>query len=167
MVAMKSVQLFLISILILSISLSASGQIGDLKKLGKPIQQKSEKALDRPVDPKTNPSAAETTSADKTLQTAPMQSEASNAQAIPGSSANIIYVSKTNGSNRNEGSKDSPLKNLDKAIDLANQWRSMLGMNLQGTMTSSVTMFANKYPWQEALSLFGNVSGFVAQQIKP
>lgn len=96
-----------------------------------------------------------------------MQSEASNVQAIPGSSTNIIYVSKTNGSNRNDGSKDSPPKNLDKAIDLTNQWRSMPGMNIQGTMTSGVTMFANKYPWKEALSLFGNVSGFGAQQINP
>jgi len=45
----------------------------------------------------------------------------------------------------------------------SNQWRSMLGMNLQGTMSSSVTMFCNRYPWQEALNLFGNVNGFGAQ----
>ena len=45
----------------------------------------------------------------------------------------------------------------------ANMWRSMLGMNLQGTMTSSVTMFCNKYPWKEALNLFGNVNGYGAQ----
>ena len=45
----------------------------------------------------------------------------------------------------------------------ANQWRSMLGMNLQGTMSSSVTMFCNKYPWKEALQLFGNVEGYGAQ----
>ena len=45
----------------------------------------------------------------------------------------------------------------------ANMWRSMLGMNLQGTMTSSVTMFCNKYPWKEAINLFGNVNGFGAQ----
>ncbi len=46
----------------------------------------------------------------------------------------------------------------------ANQWRSILGMNLQGTISSEVTMFANKYPWQEALNLFGNVNGFGAQK---
>lgn len=46
----------------------------------------------------------------------------------------------------------------------ANQWRSILGMNLQGTMTSTVTMFCNKYPWKEALNLFGNVSGCGAQK---
>jgi len=45
----------------------------------------------------------------------------------------------------------------------ANMWRSMLGMNLQGTMTSSVTMFGNKYPWKDALELFGNVKGCGAQ----
>ena len=45
----------------------------------------------------------------------------------------------------------------------ANQWRSMMGMNLQGTMSSKVTMFCNKYPWKDALNLFGNVSGFGAQ----
>lgn len=45
----------------------------------------------------------------------------------------------------------------------ANMWRSMMGMNLQGTMTSSVTMFANKYPWNDALNLFGNVNGYGAQ----
>jgi len=45
----------------------------------------------------------------------------------------------------------------------ANQWRSMMGMNLQGTMSSSVTMFCNKYPWKEAMNLFGNISGYGAQ----
>jgi hypothetical protein len=45
----------------------------------------------------------------------------------------------------------------------ANQWRSMMGMNLQGTMSSSVTMFCNRYPWKDAITLFGNVAGFGAQ----
>lgn len=45
----------------------------------------------------------------------------------------------------------------------ANQWRSAMGMNVQGTMSSSVTMFANRYPWRDAMSLFGNVSGYGAQ----
>ncbi len=46
----------------------------------------------------------------------------------------------------------------------ANQWRSMMGMNLQGTMSSSVTMFGNRYPWKDALTLFGNVAGAGAQK---
>ena len=45
----------------------------------------------------------------------------------------------------------------------ANMWRSMLGMNLQGTMSSSVSMFGNRYPWKDALQLFGNVNGYGAQ----
>jgi hypothetical protein len=45
----------------------------------------------------------------------------------------------------------------------ANMWRSMMGMNLQGTMSSQVTMFCNKYPWKDALNLFGNVAGYGAQ----
>lgn len=45
----------------------------------------------------------------------------------------------------------------------SNQWRSALGMNMQGTMSSSVTMFCNRYPWKEAADLFGNVQGCGAQ----
>ena len=45
----------------------------------------------------------------------------------------------------------------------SNQWRSALGMNMQGTMSSTVSMFCNKYPWREALNLFGNVAGCGAQ----
>lgn len=48
----------------------------------------------------------------------------------------------------------------------ANQWRSALGMNLQGKMTSKVTMFGNKYPWKTALDLFGAVNGCGAQIMK-
>ena len=46
----------------------------------------------------------------------------------------------------------------------ANQWRSAMGMNMQGTISSEVTMFGNKYPWKQALNLFGNVNGFGAQK---
>jgi len=45
----------------------------------------------------------------------------------------------------------------------ANQWRAAMGMNKQGTISSNATMFANKYPWKDALNLFGNVSGYGAQ----
>jgi hypothetical protein len=48
----------------------------------------------------------------------------------------------------------------------ANQWRAAMGMNKQGTITSSATMFANKYPWKDALNLFGNVSEYGAQSPK-
>jgi hypothetical protein len=46
----------------------------------------------------------------------------------------------------------------------ANQWREIMGMNKQGTIKSKVSMFANKYPWKDALGLFGNVSGYGAQK---
>jgi len=47
----------------------------------------------------------------------------------------------------------------------ANQFRSAMGMNLQGTMSSSATMFANRYPWEEALKFFGAIEGYGAQKI--
>ena len=42
-----------------------------------------------------------------------------------------------------------------------NQWARALGLNQQGTMRSKVSMFMNKYPWDEALKLFGgsNLAG--------
>jgi hypothetical protein len=48
----------------------------------------------------------------------------------------------------------------------ANQWRAILGLNLQGTMSSSVTMYGNRYPYQKALELFGAVEGAGAQAIE-
>ena len=45
----------------------------------------------------------------------------------------------------------------------ANQFRSAMGMNQVGTMTSSATMFANRYPFEDALKMFGAVKGFGAQ----
>ncbi len=45
-----------------------------------------------------------------------------------------------------------------------NQWARALGMNQQGTMSSSVTMFMNKYPWKETLKLFGATNNYGAQR---
>jgi len=45
-----------------------------------------------------------------------------------------------------------------------NQWARMLGMNQQGTMSSKVSMFMNKYPWQETMQLFGASEGVGAQK---
>lgn len=45
----------------------------------------------------------------------------------------------------------------------ANQFRAALGMNKQGKITSSVSMYANKYPFDDALKLFGAVAGVGAQ----
>lgn len=48
----------------------------------------------------------------------------------------------------------------------ANQFRSAMGMNIQGSGTTTTTMFANRYPWEEALELFGAMEGCGAQNIK-
>jgi hypothetical protein len=48
----------------------------------------------------------------------------------------------------------------------ANQFRSAMGMNKTGTTQSKVTMWANRYPWKEALLLFGAMNGYGAQTIK-
>jgi hypothetical protein len=45
----------------------------------------------------------------------------------------------------------------------ANQLRAAVGMNKQGTIKSSVTMFMNRYPWRDAILLFGAVEGIGAQ----
>ena len=45
----------------------------------------------------------------------------------------------------------------------ANQFRSAMGMNIQGSGKTTATMFANRYPWKEALSLFGAMKGYGAQ----
>jgi len=47
----------------------------------------------------------------------------------------------------------------------ANQLRAALGMNQQGTIQSSVSMYANRYPWREALKFFGAMQGYGAQKI--
>ncbi|MDY0315093.1 MAG: right-handed parallel beta-helix repeat-containing protein, partial [Bacteroidales bacterium] len=48
----------------------------------------------------------------------------------------------------------------------ANQFRQAMGMNMTGTMTSSASMYANRYPWKEALLFFGAIDGYGAQKIK-
>lgn len=47
-----------------------------------------------------------------------------------------------------------------------NTFRSALGMNQIGTMTSKVTMYANRYNWEKALLLFGAMPGYGAQMPK-
>jgi len=44
-----------------------------------------------------------------------------------------------------------------------NTFRQAMGMNLTGTMESKATMFANHYPVEDALKLFGAVPGYGAQ----
>jgi hypothetical protein len=46
----------------------------------------------------------------------------------------------------------------------ANVMREVMGLNKQGKLTTSVSMFGNRYPLQEALKLFGAINGFGAQK---
>lgn len=48
----------------------------------------------------------------------------------------------------------------------ANGLRSALGLPLQGTITTKVDMFANRYPMEDALKLFGAMPGKGAQDIR-
>lgn len=45
----------------------------------------------------------------------------------------------------------------------ANVLREVMGMNKQGKLITKVSMFGNKYPWKEALKLFGAVKSEGAQ----
>lgn len=48
----------------------------------------------------------------------------------------------------------------------ANQMREALGLNKRGTIESSVSMFANRYPWKETLQLIGADNTYGAQIFK-
>ncbi|MFC1238433.1 right-handed parallel beta-helix repeat-containing protein [Treponema vincentii] len=95
-------------------------------------------------------------------------------------------VDRFNSAEGNEELKDvAPLKNvLNKAYlagflnaaykektdydpnSLANEFRRAMGMNQTMTVQTDVSMFANKYPQNDAVKLFGAVKGFGAQAIK-
>ncbi len=47
-----------------------------------------------------------------------------------------------------------------------NAWRQAVGLPQQGTIVSKVDMFGNRYPLEDALKLFGAMSGKGAQGIK-
>ncbi|MGN0852660.1 MAG: right-handed parallel beta-helix repeat-containing protein [Kiritimatiellia bacterium] len=47
-----------------------------------------------------------------------------------------------------------------------NALRSVLGLPLQGTIKTQCDMYANRYPWETALKLFGALPGKGAQDIK-
>lgn len=47
-----------------------------------------------------------------------------------------------------------------------NQFRSALGMNMQGSETVRVSMYGNRYPYEKAFELFGAIEGYGAQAIK-
>ena len=46
-----------------------------------------------------------------------------------------------------------------------NEFRNALGMNMQGTETVRVSMYANRYPFEKVFDLFGAVEGYGAQRV--
>jgi hypothetical protein len=48
----------------------------------------------------------------------------------------------------------------------SNQYRAAMGLNKQGKLTTSVSMFGNRYPVADALKLFGAVKDMGSQLIK-
>ncbi len=48
----------------------------------------------------------------------------------------------------------------------ANVFREALGMNKQGTITTKVSMFANRYPFDKVMKFFGACKGYGAQAIQ-
>jgi hypothetical protein len=48
----------------------------------------------------------------------------------------------------------------------ANTFRSAMGLNKQGAMTTKISMYGNRYPLEDAIKLFGAVGGKGAQTIK-
>jgi hypothetical protein len=126
---MKTLKLTLILFVLFSFSSLSYSQIGDLNKLGKKLEKKTERAVENAVDRnadkainKTIKNAEDdiTKPSDKTSKSkAGNKSDQQTTTVKPEESGNVIYVSKQNGSNKNDGSKSAPLKNLDKAIQIA------------------------------------------------
>jgi len=48
----------------------------------------------------------------------------------------------------------------------ANQFRKAFGMNQVATVTNKVDMYANRYPFEDALKLFGAIENYGAQKIQ-
>jgi hypothetical protein len=88
----------------------AYGQLGNLKKIAK---EKTEKV--NPIEKEEKP--AQSNNGNETANT---QEETKTEPALK-PTGKIIYVAKS-GSNKNTGTKDAPIKNLDKAIQLAEEY---------------------------------------------
>ena len=124
---MKRKSIYLIALLIAAFSMSAEAQI-NLNKLGNQVKRSAEQQVEQKIKEKA---ARETREAlDKTEKK--LDQGVSNAASGGASKGNkavsqgevpkgtkTIYVSVNKGSNRNDGSLSSPLKDLQKAIDEA------------------------------------------------
>lgn len=110
---MKKIKIAALFLLMFAVVTTAPAQ---LNKLGKNLVKKAEQKVEQKVNQTSG------TSAEKPpVETEP---EKNNGQVVVESSVSetgvkILYVSKQNGNNKNNGSKAGPLKNLDKAIILS------------------------------------------------
>jgi len=133
---MKSLKLILLLLAVFSFASFSYSQIGDLKKLGKKLENKTEKAVENAVDKNANKTVDKTIKKAEEELTQPSGKSNSSQKANktdeatstvkPNVSGNVIYVSKQHGNNKNDGSKSSPLKNLDKAIQIAQPGSTIL-----------------------------------------
>ena len=121
---MKSFTLPLLLPAVLSLPSSRFSQIRDIKKPGKKTEKKTEQAVERTVEKEADKAIRdaerEITQPSSKNQTSESAGSTDGASSTAhGNSGDVIYVSKQNGSNRNDGSKSSPLKNLERAIQAA------------------------------------------------
>jgi len=98
---MKQLRFTLMAIAVMLIAMPAGGQ--SLRGLGNQLKNKATQAVKNGTSRKTTP----------------VNQKASASETATSVGGNTWYVSQETGSNRNDGSKGSPLKNIQKAIDLA------------------------------------------------
>jgi hypothetical protein len=102
---MKTIKLTVFLVLIVYLTLPVSAQLGNLKSIGKKVANSAEKA----VSSQSDQSQSNAQKADQPTVSTPTST----------ASLQVLYVSKEKGSNKNDGSMATPLKNIDKAIEIA------------------------------------------------
>ncbi len=122
---MKKLQIRKFAIILLGLLVISSGANAQiLKKIGKSAKQQAEQKVKEKAARETREALDKT---EKKLDDAVNDATSKKAQGDSKSVAKgevprgtkDIYVSASNGSNRNDGSKASPLKDLQKAVDIA------------------------------------------------
>lgn len=159
---MKTKQIFLLILAVFSITSISYSQIGDLKKLGKKLEDKTEKAVEKAVD-KNIKNAEKEVSPSSTSNASKNTSKDDASDVKPDFEGKVIHVSKQHGSNKNDGSKETPLKNLDKAIQIAQPGTAIL---VTGGIETG-TLDAGFIECDKAVKIFGSWDeSFSKQDIK-
>jgi len=162
------VKIVLLAVLWLAGGLVAEAQIGNLMQRAK-----------KSVSSKTETKVKNLLDGEKAVQEAGLKTMGEMG------GGKSYYVSREKGSARAEGTKESPMKDIQKAIDqpylkgfaslkvmttesydpnsAANLYREAHGLNKQGTSTTRVSMFGNRYNFDKAVLLFGAEPGYGAQ----